>query len=67
MLQFCKIGPEAQENFAIFSIKYGHTAIQNGGSGAYGGALAPLDPPLRQYDYLEKLVNVASAEHFYEF
>ena len=27
MLQFCKFAPEAQENFAIFSLNYGHIAI----------------------------------------
>ena len=40
-------------------------------AGPMGGACAPLDPPLRQYYYLEKIVNVASAEgvseHFCEF
>ena len=53
MLQFCKFAPEAQENLAIFSLKYGHRAIQNGGRGADGGGagapLASLDPPLRSW------------------
>ena len=46
MLQFCKFAPEAQENFAIFSLKYGHKAIQNGGRAADGGrGLGPPSPP----------------------
>ena len=36
MLQFFKFAPEAEENFAIFSLKYGYRAIQNGGHGADG-------------------------------
>ena len=40
-LQFCKFAPEAQEKFAIFSLKHGHRAIQNGGRGTDGGAGAP--------------------------
>ena len=40
-LQFCKFGPEAQENFAIFGVKYAHRAIQNGGRGADGGLAPP--------------------------
>ena len=45
MLQFCKFAPEAQEKFAIFSLKYGHGATQNGGRGADGGGWRPLAPP----------------------
>ena len=41
MLQFCRFAPEAQENFPIFSLKYGHRAIQKSGRGAEGGGLAP--------------------------
>ena len=41
MLQFCKFAPEAQEKFAIFSLKYGHGATQNGGRGADGGGWRP--------------------------
>ena len=37
------------QNFAIFSLKYCHRAIQNGGRGADGGGkLTPLDPPLKR-------------------
>ena len=42
MLPFCKFAPEAQENFAIVSLKYDHKVIQNGDRGAG----SPLDPPL---------------------
>ena len=46
VLQVCAGGAR---KFAIFSLKYSHRAIQNGGRGANGGGLAPppLDPPLR--------------------
>ena len=46
MLQFCKFAPEAQEKFAICSLKYGHGATQNGGRGADGGGWRPLAPPI---------------------
>ena len=47
MLQFYKFAPKAQENFAIFSLKYGHS-MQNGGRGTDGGgAGAPLAFPPR--------------------
>ena len=37
ILHFCKFVPEAQENFATFSLKYGLRAIQNGSRRAAGG------------------------------
>ena len=57
MLQFWKFAPEAQENFAIFSLKYGQEAIQNGSRGPMGVGLAPLIPPrsATELPYLTRL------------